>query len=277
MTGLPRAARGNEPGVAPGSPRSVGGNEPSVARRALTVLLVASGSVLLGGCYAPGFHLPQAADAQGSDAARLWQGAQMAAIGVGAIVWALIAFTLIRYRRRSRADPDAIPSQKSENIPIEVTYTVIPLVIVVILFGFTTVTQRRINAVRSDPALKVDVTAYQWGWRFHYPSGNVTVQSEGLSVPQLVLPKGETTEITLTATDVVHAFYVPSFLFQRNAVPGSPTRFDLTPTRTGTFGGRCATFCGIRHTNMLFTVRVVSPDEFTQWLASGPAGGGGSS
>ena len=223
--------------------------------------------VVLAGCYAPGFHPAAPADAQGADAAHLWQGAQMAAIGVGAVVWALIAFTLIRYRRRRR-HADVIPSQKSENYFLEATYTLVPLVIVVILFGYTTATQRRINAVRPNPDVKVEATAYQWGWRFHYPAGNVTVESEGLKAPELVLPLRQTAEVTLTATDVVHAFYAADFLFQRNAVPGSPTRFDVTPTRLGSFGGRCATFCGIRHTDMRFTIRVVSPDDFAHWLAS---------
>lgn len=226
----------------------------------------------LGGCYAPGFHPTPPADVQGQQAYNLWQGAQMAALGVGVIVWALIAFALIRYRRRRGTDPDAIPSQKSENIPLEAFYTVVPLVIIVVLFFYTTATQRRINAVRPAPDVTVEATAFQWGWRFHYPTGDVTVQSEGLKAPELVLPEGKTTEVTLNATDVVHAFFVPAFLFQRNAVPGSPTRFDLTPTRLGTFGGRCATFCGIRHTDMRFGVRVVPPAEFDQWLASAQAG-----
>ena len=236
-------------------------------RRALLCSGLLLTSVALTGCYAPGFHPAAPASAQGAQAADLWQGAQMTAIGVGVVVWALIAFTLIRYRRRRR-QTDVLPSQKSENYFLEAIYTLVPLVIVAILFGYTTVTQRRINAVRPNPDVRVDATAFQWGWTFHYPVGGVTVQSEGLKAPELVLPEGQTTEVTLTATDVVHAFYVPGFLFQRNAVPGSPTRFDITPTRLGIFGGRCATFCGIRHTDMRFTVRVVSPDDFTSWLAS---------
>jgi len=251
------------------------------ARSALFALVTLSTLFVLGGCYAPGFHPTQPADAQGADAARLWQGTEMTALVIGVVVWALIAFTVLRYRRRKHTDPDAIPSQQASNIPLEVLYTVTPLVIVAVLFGYTTTTQRRMNAVRTNPDVKVDATAFQWGWQFHYQPANgttqsVTVQSEGLTPPELVLPAGRTTEIDLTATDVVHAFYVPAFLFQRNAVPGSPTRFDLTPTRTGTFGGRCSTFCGIRHTDMRFTVRVVSPDVFARWLTTGASTTGGS-
>ena len=127
--------------------------------------------------------------------------------------------------------------------------------------------QRKINAVSSHPDLTVHATAFQWGWRFAYPNGVVTV-SQGAVPPDLYLPLGETTQIDLTATDVVHAFYVPAFLFQRAAVPGTPTRFDLTPTEVGVYPARCATFCGIKHDDMLFTVRVVTPDQFQSWLFS---------
>lgn len=254
MNGLNRPARGSERGV----PR----------RALLPSGLLLAGSTALAGCYAPGFHPAAPADSQGAQASALWQGAEVTAIAVGAVVWALIAFVLIRYRRRRHANPDVIPSQKRENYYLEAIYTAVPLVIVVVLFGYTTVTQRRINEVRPNPDVRVEATAFQWGWRFHYSTGNVTVQSQGLQAPELVLPEGQTTEVALSATDVVHAFYVSAFLFQRNAVPGSPTRFDLTPTRLGTFRGRCATFCGLRHTDMQFTVRVVSPEDFTHWLAT---------
>jgi cytochrome c oxidase subunit 2 len=248
------------------------------SRRALRISLFVLGGFVLGGCYAPGFHPASPADAQGADAARLWQVAEMTALVVGVIVWALIAFTVVRYRRRKHTDPDAIPSQRAYNIPLEVLYTVTPLVIVAVLFGYTTTTQRRMNAVRPNPDVKVDATAFQWGWQFHYEgtAAGVTVQSEGLKAPELVLPVGKTTEIDLSSTDVVHAFYVPAFLFQRNAVPGAPTRFDVTPTRSGTFGGRCSTFCGIRHTDMRFTVRVVTPDDFNSWLTARASTTGGS-
>lgn len=230
--------------------------------------------IALAGCHAPGFDILTPADRQGADAAHLWRGTQMVALAVGVIVWGLIAFVTIRYRRRRRTSEGTIPSQRASALVPEIIYIATPLVIVVALFVFTTGAQRHINAVSTHPDLRVEVSGFQWGWKFHYPDGDITVTSgasgtPGFVPPELVLPIGRTTEIDLTATDVVHAFYVPAFLFQRNAVPGTPTRFNVTPTRIGSFGGRCATFCGIRHTNMELTVRVVPPDEFTQWIAAG--------
>lgn len=229
----------------------------------------------LGGCYVPGFALPAPADKQGQQAAQLWRSTEFVALGVGALVWGLIAFVIVRYRRRRGAPAGAEPSQQAYHVPLEVFYTITPLVIVGILFVSTTTVQRKMNAVSSHPDVRVEATAFQWGWRFFYPVGGATTSSQvGGAPPELVLPLGETTEIDLQATDVVHAFYVPAFLFQRAAVPGSPTRFDLTPTKLGTFRGQCATFCGIRHYQMLFSVRVVTPEEFQRWLSSAGAQGG---
>jgi cytochrome c oxidase subunit 2 len=223
--------------------------------------------VVLAGCHVPGFAIEHPADKQGQHSARLWQGAEFTALAVGVIVWGLIVFVLVRYRPRRGTPDDAIPSQRAEILPLEVVYTVVPLVSVATLFAFTTAAQRKIVAVSAHPDLTVQGTAFQWGWRFDYPGGAATLSQGGVPA-ELVLPVGRTTEVDLVATDVVHAFYVPAFLFQRNAVPGSPTRFDITPTETGVFAAKCATFCGIGHAQMLFAVRVVTPVHFQQWLAT---------
>ena len=235
--------------------------------------LVGGAAVLLSGCHVPGFATRHAADRQGQLAAHLWHGVEFAALAGGVLVWGLILYAVIRYRRRRDTPDDVIPSQRAYIIPLEVFYSVVPLLIVAVLFVLTVVQERKLNAVSAHPDLTVNVTAFQWGWRFAYPAGGPAVVSEpNQAPPELVLPNGETTEIDLTATDVVHAFYVPDFMFQRNAQPGQVTRFDVTPTRLGTFDGKCSTFCGIGHPQMLFTVRVVSPADFQRWLRSGGSG-----
>jgi cytochrome c oxidase subunit 2 len=135
------------------------------------------------------------------------------------------------------------------------------------LFYFTFATQEEVTKVSADPAVHVDVTAYQWGWRFHYDGTDVTIATQGDNRPVLTLPANEVTRITLTATDVIHSFFVPDFLYKRDATPGLVQTFDYTPVRTGTFLGRCAEFCGLRHAQMLFEVRVVDPPAFQQWLS----------
>lgn len=219
--------------------------------------------VVLSGCEVPDFGSPHGATTQGQDTFRLWQGAVVAALVVGVIVWGLIFYVIIRFRRRD----DEIPSQKSANIPLEIGYTLVPFVIVAVLFYFTVTTQDRINTISANPSVRVEVTGYQWGWKFQYAGTSVTVSTQGAARPVLVLPADQTTRITLQAVDVIHGFYVPDFLFKRDAVPGLTNTFDLHPVRMGTFLGHCSVFCGLRHADMLFDVSVLSDADYGRWLS----------
>src|SRR5437660_2736033 len=193
---------------------------------------------LLSGCELPDFGVPRGATSQSRATFHLWQGSVIAALCVGAVVWGLIFYVLIRFRRRS----DEVPSQKRYNIPWEVAYTAIPVVIVAVLFGFTVSAQNRVDHLSATPAVSIQVTAYQWGWRFQYTDSGVTVATQGQQPPTLVLPVGQTVRIVLVSADVVHACYVPGFLFKRDAVPGFTNRFDLNVQKGGTYLGRCTVF-----------------------------------
>jgi cytochrome c oxidase subunit 2 len=119
----------------------------------------------------------------------------------------------------------------------------------------------------SDAPNRTAVTAFRWSWRFDYSNG-VTTSGTPASPPTLYLPVGRPTEIDLRSDDVTHSFWVPAFLFKRDAIPGMTNVFDLTPTRTGTFLGRCAQFCGLDHALMTFVVRVVPQSAYSRYLAS---------
>ena len=109
-----------------------------------------------------------------------------------------------------------------------------------------------------------------WGWRFSFPDEGVTVLSdpsgEGVPGPELWLPQRRDVRVELTSNDVIHAFWVPDFLFKRDAIPGRVNVFDVTPTTTGTYHGVCSEFCGLNHAFMTFTVKVVPADAFDRWL-----------
>jgi cytochrome c oxidase subunit 2 len=192
------------------------------------------------------------------------------ALGVAAIVLGLILFPLVRWRRRPG---DAEPPQFANNIPIEIAWTVIPLLIVAGLFVATYSAEARVDAVADNPTAIVAVNAYRWGWTFAYRGGPTVGGSASApaafgvapSPPELVLPLGEVTRIELSAADVDHGFWIPDFLFKRDAIPGQTTSFDLLPDKLGTYRGRCSAFCGLQHEAMLFDVRVVTPSEFTIW------------
>lgn len=218
------------------------------------------------------FGFPDGSTEQGRDIRNLWIVFVVAAIGVAGLVYGLIAWSLVRYRRRAGDDPDALGRQIHANVPIEVVYTAIPVAIVVVLFAMSFRTEQRVTDLADDPATTIEATAFAWGWRFEYPDEDVTIVSPPSSPtepgPEIVLPVGAPTRIVLRANDVVHAFWVPDFNFKRDAIPGRTTVFDLTPLETGTFRGVCSEFCGLNHAFMTFSVRVVDLGEFDAWVAS---------
>lgn len=208
--------------------------------------------------------LPPPLTEQAEDIDRVWNGFLVAALVVGVLVWGLIAYVVVRYRRRS---PD-LPRQVRENIPVEVAYTVVPLLIIVALFAVTFTSVRAIDDVDDDVDLTVEVIGFQWQWRFNYPDGVEVVGTE-TTAPELVLPAGTTVQFDLTSVDVVHSFWIPGFRFKRDMFPGEVQTFQVDITgEPGEYpdAGVCAEFCGLDHTSMRFDVRIVSADEFEQWL-----------
>lgn len=218
----------------------------------------------LGGC-GTSFGLADPASEEAETVASFWSPAVWAALAVGAVVWALITWSIIRYRRRS----DALPTQVAEHIPIELTYTVIPIIIVVVLFAFGTLAQRDVTDRASDPAVTVLVEGFQWSWRFTYEDQDVVVTGDGQGTegPELVLPVDQTTRLRLVALDVNHSFWVPRFLSKRDLIPGVDNEIDVTPNVVGAHQGRCAEFCGLDHWRMYFRVRIVSEADFQTWVA----------
>jgi cytochrome c oxidase subunit II len=185
------------------------------------------------------------------------------------VVAGLLVWSMIRYRRRG----DELPPQVHGNNKLELTWTLIPLLLVVVLFVVTIQGQNKALEKSARPALEVDVLAFQWSWRFAYERQGVEVVGSPGNVPELVVPVGQPVRIRLRSADVVHSFYVPRALFKRQAIPGRTTEFDLTFEKVGTYQGHCVQFCGLAHDDMLFRVRVVSPGEFQSWLAQASRSG----
>jgi uncharacterized cupredoxin-like copper-binding protein len=118
----------------------------------------------------------------------------------------------------------------------------------------------------SKAEVKVEVVGYQWQWKFAYPDDGIEIFGTPDQYPELVVPLGKVVQVTLVAQDVNHGFYIPQFLFQRDLVPGHVNVFQFTPNKLCTFTGQCSAFCGLLHHAMHFTVRVVTPEEYTAWL-----------
>jgi cytochrome c oxidase subunit II len=253
---------------------------------------------------------------------QLWIGAVIASLVVGVIVWGLI-FWSGAFHRKKETDAE-LPRQFGYNMPLELVLTVTPFLIISVLFYFTVVVQEKMLYLASDPEVVIDVTAFQWNWKFGYqkvdfndgtlkydgadPARKVAMVSKpegkdkhgeelvgpvrGLNtadrtylnfdkvetvgtsteIPVLVLPAGKRIEFQLASADVVHAFWVPEFLFKRDVMPNPAANHSVNVfqvseiTRTGAFVGRCAEMCGTYHSMMNFEVRVVQPNDFKAYL-----------
>jgi cytochrome c oxidase subunit 2 len=150
-----------------------------------------------------------------------------------------------------------------------VLWTAIPIGIVLGLFVGTLGTLAVLE--RTAPATEVRVEAYRWGWAFSFPGTNVRISGTADTGPEVVLPVGQPIRIVLASADVIHAFYVPAFLFKRDAIPGRESSFEFTIAEAGTYRGQCAEFCGILHSRMPFALRAVPPPAFEAWLAAAAA------
>jgi cytochrome c oxidase subunit II len=208
------------------------------------------------------FGAPPGATDQGRDISGLYQLMFWIAIGVGSIVLGLILFSVIRYRRKN----EELPKQTRYHVPLEVTYTVIPILIVLGIFVATWRVERRVDRVVTHPDVTVEATAFQWQWRFTYPQYGIGVVGSPTQYPEFVVPVGKTVHVDLRAQDVIHAFFIPAFLFKRDAIPGRLNQFDLRISRPGRYYGECAEFCGLNHSSMVFYVRAVSPAAFDRWV-----------
>jgi cytochrome c oxidase subunit 2 len=206
----------------------------------------------------------------------LWIASTIAALVVGVGVWGLIFWCIIRYRKRG----DELPVQTRFNMPMEVLYTVAPVLIVAVLFYYTAIVQTDVDKVSKDPDQIVQVKAFKWNWEFDYRDGmgkdaNTVASTVGSSdvIPVLVLPVGEKIRFEETSVDVIHSFWVPELLFKRDVMPGNVRNvFEVTLDKTGHYVGRCAELCGTYHAFMNFQLTVVEPAKFDQFLAAKKAG-----
>jgi len=206
----------------------------------------------------------------------LWTTAWIILWLVGVIAWALMGWAIVVYRRRK--GETGLPAQLRYNNPIEVLFTVIPLILVIGFFAFTARDIAAIEAPTENPDVKIEVIGKQWSWDFNYVDANVyesgvQAQFEGqLGVPEtlpaLYLPVGKTVQIDLSSRDVIHSFWVIDFLYKKDMFPGKTNHMYFTPQVEGTYMGKCAELCGEFHSMMLFQVKVVSQSEYDTYLSS---------
>lgn len=214
----------------------------------------------------------------------LWVNSWIVLLAVGVLTWGLIAFAAIAYRRRR--GQTGLPVQLRYNMPIEIFYTIVPLILVIGFFAFTARDQSIIETQHEDPDVSITAIGKQWAWDFQY-NGDEEDNSDAVwtmgvqaqpaangdrtesELPTLVLPVDKKVTINLQSRDVIHSFWVIDFLYKKDMYPGRDTNsWSFIPTREGTYAGKCAELCGEYHSMMLFNVEVVSEDEYEDYLDS---------
>jgi cytochrome c oxidase subunit II len=230
----------------------------SAARRGALPVSAGALAATLVGC------LPAAATAEARAISDLYLAFIAIAVVVGAVVYGLATFAILRYRAARRPE---MPAQTRGDIRIEAVWTAIPILIIAGLFAGTLVVLGKTEARSPQPGAELRVEAFRWGWSFSYPAAGVTIDGTAPTGPEAVVPVGEPVRITVASADVVHAFFVPVFLFKRDAIPGRESVFEVTIDEPGTYRGQCAEFCGVNHSRMPFSIRAVPRADFDDWLA----------
>jgi cytochrome c oxidase subunit 2 len=264
------------PASAAATPRRTGHFRRSAALLGVLVLAVS-----LTGCSEKTRHewanlaMPDPATAQGEHTFLLWRWAWVAALATGFVVWGLIFYAAWAFRRRS---DDEVPVQTRYNLPLEIFYTIAPIIMVVVFFVHTERTQNILRDEVPNPDVTIYVVGQQWTWTFNYlPGGDITTPGnkvlysvgEAGNPPTLVIPVDRTVEFKLHSPDVIHDFGVPGFLEKMDVIPGpvaEDNSFQIKPTVIGDYRGKCYELCGVYHSRMLFNVKIVSEADFQTYL-----------
>jgi len=227
-----------------------------------------------GNRFVTGLYPPVAVTEQGVAVRNLYTIVFLVAVAIFFVVEGLILWSIIRYHRKP--GDDSLPAQTHGNNIAEAVWTIVPTLIVAFLFVISWQTLNVVDSTAAVPETRIHAQAGQFQWSFDYLAADgktvlftqlaPTGPDGGLNVPT-----GRTIEMTLNSNDVIHAFYVPQFLFKRDVVPGRTNKFqfNVEDSMAGqTFRGQCAELCGVGHDAMLFDVHAMTASDFDAWLAA---------
>ena len=256
------------------SPRKRPAPDVLVAGLVVLILVALVIAIFLTG-FGKTLYPPDAVTEQGREVRGLYNIVFAIAVAIFLLVEGLIVWSVLRYRRRP-TDTE-LPVQTHGNNLVEVIWTVIPTVIVLYMFVISWQTLNHVDAVSAQPDIRIHAIAGQFQWQFEYldrdgkkvatqlaPAYDVETGIGGMAVPV-----GRSVQVTLDSPDVIHAFYVPRFLFKRDVVPGMTNKFEFTVDATEAgqvFRGQCAELCGTGHRKMLFNVIALSQGDYDTWL-----------
>ena len=241
---------------------------------ALIAIIAGFDLIKAGQTFVTGLYPPIAVTVQGAQTRDLYTIVFLIGAAIFVLVEGLIIWTVVRYRRKP--GDDTLPAQTHGNNIAELVWTVVPTLIVIFLFVISWQTLNVVDTHSAEPQQRIRAVAGQFQWQFDYLSadGKTILYTQLLPAGEdggMVVPAGRTVQLTLVSQDVIHAFYVPQFLFKRDVVPGRVNSFDfkVDDKEAGqTFRGQCAELCGAGHRIMLFEVRALTGAGFDTWLAA---------
>ena len=236
-------------------------------RTRAAALLIAPLALALSGCAeVSGLGFEKGLSSVNDTTSPLWSWSWIAAGVVGIVTFILIIWPAIFHR--AKAGKGEFPKQTQYNIPVEIAYTIIPFIIVAVLFYFTATKEAKIVEKTTTYAHEITVQGIQWSWQFGYPEAGpkAVVTGTPAQPPTLVVPVGEKVRYTITSNDVVHGFWIPAFMIQMQNLPGVTNHLEFTANKVGTYPGRCNILCGRNHAQMIFTVKVVTASEYKTYL-----------
>jgi cytochrome c oxidase subunit 2 len=235
-------------------------------RRSLTIaVLAAIAAVAIGILLSYLIHwFPASASEQARNTDRLYHVLVIASIPIFVVVVTMVLYSVWQFRMRPGEElKDGPPIHGHTGL--EVLWTALPAVLLLGLVGYSFVVLHD-NEKKPARELQVGVTAQQFVWSYQYPPS--VTGGAPLNSYQLYIPKGQSVEFNIKAKDVIHAFWVPAFRLQEDAVPGITTHWRVTATRLGDYPVVCNLLCGLGHSLMRSAVHVVTPARFREWLAS---------
>jgi cytochrome c oxidase subunit 2 len=253
------------------SPRKRPAFEALVAGGVVVLLIAIVGIVFYSGAGSV-LYPPKPATTQAQEISSLYDIVFAIAVAIFVVVEGLIVWSILRYRRRP-TDVDLPPQTHGNNL-VEVLWTLIPTVIVLYMFAISWQTLNTVDAVSAQPDVRIHAVAGQFQWKFEYLDANgklLATQTRPVGEGGgMAVPVGRTVYVTLDSPDVIHAWYVPRFLFKRDVVPGQTNHFEFVVDEDEagqTFHGQCAELCGTGHRSMLFSVVALTASDFDAWLA----------
>lgn len=209
------------------------------------------------------FKLPFVPE-QASDLAREVDALTLFLVGMSTfftlLIAAMVIFFALRYRRRQA---DGVGSTFENSALLEITWTVIPLIIVLFTFGWGLKVYFKLFRPPAN-AVEYYVTGKQWMWKTQHPTGQREIN-------ELHVPLGQPIQLTMTSEDVIHSFFVPAFRAKADVIPGRYTKIWFTATKPGRYHLFCTEYCGAEHSRMIGWVTVMPPDDYQAWLATVPA------